>query len=83
MTAPTQKPTGLFRDQSTLTLPRNVWFIGTANHDETTVEFADKTYDRALVMELPRHRQTFRAKCRAERSPVSYKALLRAFVEAR
>ncbi len=35
-------------------IPQNVWFIGTANHDETTKEFADKTYDRAHVMELER-----------------------------
>ena len=40
-------------------VPRNVWFIGTANHDETTNEFADKTYDRAHIMTLPRHDATF------------------------
>jgi hypothetical protein len=34
-------------------IPENVWFIGTANHDETTMDFADKTYDRAHIMELP------------------------------
>jgi hypothetical protein len=36
-----------------LRIPRNVWFVGTANHDETTKGFADKTYDRAHVMSLP------------------------------
>ena len=36
-----------------LPIPPNVWFIGTANHDETTKDFADKTYDRAYVLELP------------------------------
>ena len=35
-----------------LKLPSNVWFIGTANQDETTFAFAPKTYDRAHVMEL-------------------------------
>jgi len=35
-----------------LRLPPNVWFIGTANQDETTFGFAPKTYDRAHVMEL-------------------------------
>jgi hypothetical protein len=34
-------------------IPNNVWFVGTANHDETTVEFAAKTIDRAHVLELP------------------------------
>jgi hypothetical protein len=36
-----------------------VWFIGTANQDETTKDFADKTYDRAHIMEFPRHREQF------------------------
>jgi len=40
-------------------IPENVWFIGTANHDETTNEFADKTHDRAFVLELPRHEEKF------------------------
>jgi hypothetical protein len=42
-----------FLDHKELPLGRNVWFIGTANHDETTIEFADKTYDRSFVHELP------------------------------
>jgi hypothetical protein len=38
-------------------VPPNVWFIGTANHDETTMEFADKTYDRAHIMVMERNTQ--------------------------
>lgn len=38
-----------------LVVPPNVWFVGTANHDETTMEFADKTYDRAHVMVMERN----------------------------
>lgn len=49
----------LFIQDQFLKIPENVWFIGTANHDETTFEFADKTYDRAHVMELPRHEERF------------------------
>lgn len=37
-----------------LPLGDNVWFIGTANHDETTASFAPKTQSRAHLMELPR-----------------------------
>lgn len=44
----------LFVDKRAIKIPSNVWFIGTANHDETTKEFADKTYDRAHVMEIKR-----------------------------
>ena len=36
-----------------LRIPPNLRFIGTANHDETTLEFAPKTYDRSNVMEIP------------------------------
>lgn len=38
-----------------LTVPENVRFIGTANHDETTLEFAPKTYDRSNLMEMNRN----------------------------
>jgi len=38
-----------------LKIPQNVRFIGTANHDESTLEFAPKTYDRSNVMELPKN----------------------------
>lgn len=52
----------LLIDGKTISIPDNVWFIGTANHDESTKDFADKTYDRAYVMELPRVHDTFVAK---------------------
>jgi hypothetical protein len=38
-----------------LRVPENVRFIGTANHDETTLEFAPKTYDRSNLMEMPKN----------------------------
>lgn len=34
----------------TLKIPTNVWFIGTANRDESTFEISDKVYDRAQTM---------------------------------
>jgi hypothetical protein len=36
-----------------LPLPPNVWFVGTANQDESTQSFAPKTQSRAHIMELP------------------------------
>lgn len=36
-----------------LPLPPNVWFIGTANQDESTQSFAPKTQSRSHIMELP------------------------------
>ncbi len=38
-----------------LKIPENVRFIGTANHDETTLDFAPKTYDRSNLMEMPKN----------------------------
>lgn len=34
----------------TVKIPENVWFIGTANRDESTFEISDKVYDRAQTM---------------------------------
>lgn len=33
-------------------LPENMWFIGTANNDDSTFAISDKVYDRAMVMNL-------------------------------
>lgn len=35
---------------NTLKVPSNVWFIGTANRDESTFVISDKVYDRAHTM---------------------------------
>jgi hypothetical protein len=59
-------------------VPGNVWFVGTANHDETTNEFADKTYDRAHVMTLPRHESSFTFD-KKSRSTFSYQSLIKRF----
>jgi chromosome segregation ATPase len=64
-----------------LVIPDNVWFIGTANNDETTMTFAPKTYDRAYVMELGRHDQKFEPK-HGLNSKWSHSDLVDAFREA-
>lgn len=77
----TELPGGpeLLIDGRKLKIPENVWFIGTANHDETTFEFADKTYDRAHVMELPRHRNTFSIDKSLDKVTYSFESLEKAF----
>jgi hypothetical protein len=82
MTASVEPAPALLQNGRTLPLPGNVWFVGTANHDETTKDFADKTYDRAHVMELPRHREFFKPKPTKARPPVSLTALQGAFSAA-
>lgn len=66
-------------DGRKIKIPENLWFIGTANHDETTFEFADKTYDRAHVMELPRHKSTFHINKDLEPITYSFDSLEEAF----
>lgn len=39
-------------DGRKIRVPQNVWFIGTANKDESTFEISDKVYDRAQVIVL-------------------------------
>lgn len=34
----------------TIKIPSNVWFVGTANRDESTFVISDKVYDRAFTM---------------------------------
>jgi hypothetical protein len=82
MTAPVEPAPTNLRNGRTLTIPQNVWFVGTANHDETTKDFADKTYDRAHVMELPRNRAPFQPKRLPARAPVSFDAVRMAFANA-
>lgn len=41
-------------DGHTLKVPSNVWFIGTANRDESTFVISDKVYDRAHTMNFNR-----------------------------
>ena len=35
-----------------LKIPQNVWYIGTANNDDSTFAVSDKVYDRAFVINL-------------------------------
>jgi hypothetical protein len=35
-----------------LKIPQNVWYIGTANNDDSTFSVSDKVYDRALTINL-------------------------------
>jgi len=71
-----------FTNGRALRIPENVWFIGTANHDETTYEFADKTYDRSHVMELPRHEESFAIKKDLGNVVYNYESLEDSFKKA-
>ena len=40
-------------------LPVNMWFIGTANNDDSTFAISDKVYDRAMIMNLDTKAEPF------------------------
>ena len=42
-------------------LPENMWFIGTANNDDSTFAISDKVYDRAMIMDLDQKAEPFNA----------------------
>ena len=42
-------------------LPNNMWFIGTANNDDSTFAISDKVYDRAMIMNLDQKCEPFKA----------------------
>ncbi|MBQ1852310.1 MAG: AAA family ATPase [Lachnospiraceae bacterium] len=42
-------------------IPDNVWFIGTANNDDSTFAISDKVYDRAMIVNLDRKARPFHA----------------------
>ncbi|NEV62325.1 AAA family ATPase [Thiorhodococcus minor] len=70
-------------DGRKLGLPDNLWFIGTANEDETTKGFADKTFDRAHVMELREKDAPFEVEQHPGSLPYSFSSLQRQFDKAR
>lgn len=64
-----------------ITVPENVWFIGTANKDDSTYTITDKVYDRAMSLEFENKAEPFEA---PEQQPVkmSYTYLQELFDEA-
>ena len=65
-----------------LRLPENMWFVGTANNDDSTFAISDKVYDRAAVIDLEKKRVVFEAS-QASATHISYKELNRRFEEAK
>ena len=50
-------PAGL--QNGRIRLPDNMWFIGTANNDDSTFAISDKVYDRAMVINLDSKAEPF------------------------
>lgn len=64
-----------------LLIPQNLWFIGTANNDDSTFTITDKVYDRAISMSLNTKGVRFDAHYE-ESLNISYEYLNKLFEEA-
>ena len=64
-------------------LPVNMWFIGTANNDDSTFAISDKVYDRAMILNLDTKSERFIAP-KTEKMHVSasqFEALVKEAIE--
>ena len=48
-------------NEGKILLPPNMWFIGTANNDDSTFAISDKVYDRAMILNLDKKSERFAA----------------------
>lgn len=64
-------------------IPRNVWFIGTANRDESTFEITDKVYDRAQVLNFNNRAAGVKYNMDVEAIYVTYDELQKLFTKAK
>lgn len=62
-------------------LPENMWFVGTANNDDSTFAISDKVYDRGMPININTKAQPFDAPL-TEGIQISYKYLEQLFKEA-
>ena len=63
-------------------LPENMWYVGTANNDDSTFAISDKVYDRALPINIDTKGVYFEAPY-TENLNLSYKHLEKMFDEAK
>ncbi|MFI3227819.1 MAG: AAA family ATPase [Clostridia bacterium] len=46
-------------EKGKVSIPNNVWFVGTINNDDSTFAVADKVYDRAIPIDLDNRAEIF------------------------
>ncbi len=51
----------LHLEKGKLILPENMWYVGTANNDDSTFAISDKVYDRAMIINLDKKAEPFTA----------------------
>lgn len=68
-------------DKGRFRLPQNMWFVGTANNDDSTFAISDKVYDRAMPININSKGVPFEAEW-ADNIFISYKHLEAMFKES-
>jgi hypothetical protein len=68
-------------EKGKLILPENMWYIGTANNDDSTFAISDKVYDRAMIMNLDKKAEPFAAP-QTEKIHISYDYLQELYEQA-
>ena len=64
-----------------LLLPENVWFICTANNDDSTFAISDKVYDRASIIDLDMRAEPFASE-KGSKVEISFSRLMKLFSDA-
>ncbi len=72
----------LLQSNGKLRLPTNMWFVGTANNDDSTFAISDKVYDRAMVLNLDKKAVPFEVKEYGQKK-ISSRRLEELFARAR
>lgn len=79
-----QKPEYLNYDNeaANICITNNIWFVGTANNDDSTSLITDKVYDRAQVLDMDSREDPFKGK-RVAQASMDVDELLALFEEAK
>ena len=78
------KPQWLNYDNETanIVVTKNIWFIGTANNDDSTSLITDKVYDRAQILDMDEREDPFEGK-NVQPKTISYSKLQAMFRSAK
>lgn len=71
-----------YLERGALKIPQNVWFVGTANQDQSTHEITDKVYDRGQVIEFSERFRRFEAPKTLAPASVTSAGLQKVFAKA-
>ena len=77
------KALGYTDGTASLVITPNIWFVGTANNDDSTSQITDKVYDRAQILDMDKREKEFPVDERVSPVSISYGALSQLFEKAK